>query len=248
MGRSGGGSGAYDTDRDKERETMSRLSVVAISGGMDSCVTAAIAGANGETAGLHVRYGQRTEESELEAFNSIADHYGMEKRLVVGLEYLKAIGGSSLTDRSMPVPQGEPGSSGVPSTYVPFRNAHVLAVAVSWAEVIGAGSIYIGAVEEDSSGYPDCTEEFYEKFARAVEAGTRPETRIEIVTPLISMTKAQIVRKGVELGAPLHLTWSCYSPPVGGKACGLCESCRLRMKGFRGAGVSDPIEYASTPE
>ena len=221
------------------------LSVVAMSGGMDSCVALAIAAAQGPVAGLHLRYGQRTEQREFQAFTAIADHYGVEQRLVVRLDHLKAIGGSSLTDQSIPIPRREPRSSGIPSTYVPFRNAHVLSVAVTWAEVIGAGRVLIGAVEEDSSGYPDCRREFYDAFNRAVEAGTKPETHIEIVTPLIAMSKAEIVRKGMELGAPFHLTWSCYSAPVEGKACGLCESCRLRLKGFREAGVPDPMKYVS---
>jgi 7-cyano-7-deazaguanine synthase len=226
---------------------MDILSVVALSGGMDSCVALAIAAEDGKVAGLHLKYGQRTEARELDAFNALCRHYGIEERLVVALEHLRAIGGSSLTDRSLTVPQTEPGTSGIPSTYVPFRNAHVLSVAVSWAEVIGAGRIYVGAVEEDSSGYPDCRKDFYEAFGRAVEIGTKPETKIQIVTPLISYTKADIVRKGIELGVPFDLTWSCYSPPVNGKACGLCESCRLRIRGFREAGASDPLQYVSDP-
>ena len=224
---------------------MSSLSVVAVSGGLDSCVTLAIAAALGPVAGLHVRYGQLTEQREMEAFAALADYYRIASRFVVSLDYLKRIGGSSLTDPAIPVPESEPRSSGIPSTYVPFRNAHFLSVAVSWAEVMGARKVFIGAVEEDSSGYPDCRREFYRAFESLVDAGTRPETRIEIVTPLISMSKSEIVKKGVELGAPLHLTWSCYSPPVGGKACGRCESCRLRIKGFQGAGVPDPVQYLS---
>jgi 7-cyano-7-deazaguanine synthase len=223
------------------------LSVVAISGGMDSCVTLAIASSQGEVAGFHITYGQLSEDKELEAFTAVADHYGIERRLVVSLEHLKTIGGSSLTDESKPIPQTEPGGRGIPSTYVPFRNAHVLSVAVSWAEVIGADRVYMGAVEEDSSGYPDCRAEFYDAFGKAVDAGTRPDTHIEIVTPLISKTKGQIVKKGVELNAPFHLTWSCYRPPVKGKACGLCESCRLRLKGFAEANERDPLQYAELP-
>jgi 7-cyano-7-deazaguanine synthase len=214
---------------------------------MDSCVTLAIASAQGRVAGLHVKYGQRTEQRELEAFSAIADHYGVERRLVVSLEYLKTIGGSSLTDETRPVPRTEPGSEGIPSTYVPFRNAHVLSVAVSWAEVIGADAVFIGAVEQDSSGYPDCRKEFYDVFNKAVEVGTKPETHIRVVTPVIAMSKAEIVKKGVELGVPFHLTWSCYAPPVEGKACGLCESCRLRIRGFKEADVRDPLRYAALP-
>jgi 7-cyano-7-deazaguanine synthase len=226
-----------------------------MSGGMDSCVTTAIANQEYRLAFLHVNYGQRTEERELQAFNEIAGFYKAEKRLTVSLEHLKVIGGSSLTDTSIPVPEVDtsrsvstgvspysPTLSAIPSTYVPFRNAHLLSIATSWAEVIGATKIFIGAVEEDSSGYPDCRETFYQAFNKAIETGTRPETRIEIVTPLIHMRKSEIVKRGVELGAPLQLTWSCYQ--ASDKACGKCESCVLRLKGFREAGVMDPIPYA----
>jgi len=226
------------------------LAIVLVSGGMDSCVTAAIAGREHRLALLHVNYGQRTEERELRAFREIADHYRAEQRLVVSIEHLKVIGGSSLTDTRIPVPElrtpgSGPPSAGIPSTYVPFRNAHLLAIATSWAEVIGARQIYIGAVEEDSSGYPDCREVFYQAFNRAIEMGTRPETRVEIVTPLIHLKKEDIVRKGMELKAPLHLTWSCYQNSE--KACGRCESCVLRLKGFRDADMRDPIPYEVIP-
>ncbi len=222
------------------------LAVVLASGGMDSCVTIALAERDHRLALLHVNYGQRTEARELRAFQEVADHYGAEKRLVVSIEHLKVIGGSALTDANIPVPEpdrpeNERRQHGIPVTYVPFRNAHLLAIATSWAEVIGARKIYIGAVEEDSSGYPDCRETFYRAFNRVIETGTRPESRIEIVTPLIHMKKGEIVRKGVELGAPLHLTWSCYQGSE--KACGRCESCMLRLKGFQEAGVKDPIPY-----
>jgi 7-cyano-7-deazaguanine synthase len=225
------------------------LAVVLISGGMDSCVTAAIANATYRLAFLHVNYGQRTEARELQAFNEVADHYNAEKRLVVSIEHLKVIGGSALTDTSIPVPNSDPlrtlnselRTSSIPVTYVPFRNAHLLSIATSWAEVIGATKIFIGAVEEDSSGYPDCRETFYKAFNRVIEIGTKPETRIEIVTPLIHLKKSEIVKKGVELGAPFQFTWSCYQSSE--KACGRCESCALRLKGFREAGVKDPIPY-----
>ncbi len=228
---------------------MKKKAVVLVSGGMDSCVTAAIASELYDPAFLHVNYGQRTETRELRAFNEIADFYKAPKRLSVSLEHLKMIGGSALTDLSMTVPETNslrtPGSerrtSSIPSTYVPFRNAHLLSIATSWAEVIGATKIFIGAVEEDSSGYPDCRETFYQAFNKAIETGTKPETKIEIVTPLIHMKKSDIVKKGVELGAPLHLTWSCYQNSE--RACGRCESCALRLKGFRDAGVKDPIPY-----
>jgi 7-cyano-7-deazaguanine synthase len=229
------------------------LAVVLVSGGMDSCVTAAIANEKYYSAFLHVNYGQRTEARELRAFNEIADFYKAGKRLTVSLEHLKVIGGSSLTDESMPVPEVSTAHSqfvhrpssivppAVPSTYVPFRNAHLLSIATSWAEVIGATKIFIGAVEEDGSGYPDCRETFYQAFNKAIERGTKPETRIEIVTPLIHMKKTEIVKKGLELKAPFHLTWSCYQNSE--KACGKCESCALRLKGFRESGVRDPIPY-----
>jgi 7-cyano-7-deazaguanine synthase len=224
------------------------LAVVLVSGGMDSCVTAAIADREYRLAFLHVNYGQRTEARELRAFNEIADFYKAEKRLTVSIEHLKVIGGSALTDTSIPVPEASiPNSafriphSPIPATYVPFRNAHLLSIATSWAEVIGATKIFIGAVEEDGSGYPDCRETFYRAFNKAIEMGTKPETRIEIVTPLIHMKKSGIVTKGTELGAPLRLTWSCYQASE--KACGRCESCALRLKGFNEAGVKDPIPY-----
>jgi 7-cyano-7-deazaguanine synthase len=214
---------------------------------MDSCVTASIACRDHRLAFLHVNYGQRTEGRELRAFNELADFYQAEKRLIVSIEHLKVIGGSALTDETIAVPEtpgpGRPSSAAsIPITYVPFRNAHLLAIAASWSEVIGAKKIFIGAVEEDSSGYPDCREVFYEAFNRAIEMGTKPETRIEIVTPLIHMRKAEIVRKGLAMGAPFRLTWSCYQNSE--KACGRCESCALRLKGFREAGTEDPIPYA----
>jgi len=224
------------------------LAIVLVSGGMDSCVTAAVAGQDHRLAFLHVNYGQRTEARELRAFNELADVYKAERRLSVSIEHLRVIGGSSLTDTGIPIPEADSSrsairipQSAIPSTYVPFRNAHLLAIAVSWAEVIGAKKIFIGAVEEDSSGYPDCREVFYQAFNRVIETGTRPETRVGIVTPLIHMKKSEIVRKGAALGAPFELTWSCYQNSE--KACGRCESCALRLKGFREAGAKDPIPY-----
>ena len=225
------------------------LAIVLVSGGMDSCVTAAIAHRQYRLALLHVNYGQRTEARELRAFNDTADFYKAENRLIVSIEHLKVIGGSALTDENIPVPETGSQSalrnlqSTIPITYVPFRNAHLLSIAVSWAEVIGATKIFIGAVEEDSSGYPDCREVFYDAFNKVIEMGTKPETRITIGTPLIHMKKAEIVKKGVELGAPLNLTWSCYQNSD--KSCGRCESCVLRLKGFQEAGVKDPIPYES---
>jgi 7-cyano-7-deazaguanine synthase len=226
-----------------------RRAVVLLSGGMDSCVCAALARErHGEQnlALLHARYGQRTEQRERRAFDSIADFYGVRERLVVQLDYFRAIGGSALTDKRITVPENELGSGGphgggIPVTYVPFRNAHFLSVAVSWAEAIGAGAVYIGAVAEDSSGYPDCRPEYYKVFQELIRVGTRPETKIEIITPVITLKKSEIIRQGMALGAPLHLTWSCYQGEDA--ACGACDSCLLRLRAFAEAGVSDPIPY-----
>jgi 7-cyano-7-deazaguanine synthase len=221
----------------------SSLAVCLVSGGMDSCVTAAIAFEdNDELAFLHVSYGQPTEARERQAFDDLADSYNVTKRLAVSIEYLKSIGGSSLTDQNIPVSEANLTSREIPTSYVPFRNSHMLSIATSWAEVIGAQRIYIGAVAEDSSGYPDCRPEFYEAFQRAIDAGTKPETNITIVTPVIHLKKSEIVRRGVELNAPLKLTWSCYRAED--RACGRCDSCALRLRAFREAGMADPIPYA----
>jgi 7-cyano-7-deazaguanine synthase len=222
------------------------LAVVLVSGGMDSCVTAAIASQTHEMAFLHVNYGQRTEQRELRCFNDLANHFRVGKRLVVGIDHLKLIGTSSLTDPAMDVTPADLSRKEIPTSYVPFRNANILSIAVSWAEAIGAGKIFIGAVEEDSSGYPDCREDFFDAFNRMIDAGTKPETKIEIVTPVIRMTKAEIVLKGVELGAPFHLTWSCYQSEE--LACGVCESCALRLRGFQEAAIEDPILYEMRPQ
>jgi 7-cyano-7-deazaguanine synthase len=219
-----------------------QLAICLVSGGMDSCVTAAIAQQeNDELAFLHVSYGQRTEKREREAFEALADHFKVTSRLVISLEQLAKIGGSSLTDDAIPVTTANLASSAIPSSYVPFRNAHLLAAAVSWGEVIKASAIYIGAVAEDSSGYPDCRPEFYAAFQNAIDLGTKPETNLTIRTPVIHMRKSEIVRKGLELGAPLHLTWSCYQESE--LACGNCDSCALRLRAFREAGASDPVPY-----
>jgi len=219
------------------------FAVCLVSGGMDSCVTAAIAGTeHEELAFLHVSYGQRTEAREGRAFTELADHYNVRKRLVASLDYLARIGGSSLTDTRIPIAAANLSTREIPTSYVPFRNAHLLAIATSWAEVLGARAIYIGAVAEDSSGYPDCRPEFYAAFQRAIDNGTRPETRVEIKTPVIHLRKTEIIRRGLELGAPLELTWSCYQAEE--RACGRCDSCALRLRAFREAGAVDPIAYA----
>ena len=219
--------------------------VVLLSGGMDSCVTASIARETHDLALVHASYGQRTERRERQAFDEIADFYAVHDRLVVQLDHFAQIGGSALTDARIAVPEGQAGSpiggNEIPPTYVPFRNAHFLAVAVSWAEVIGATAVFIGAVAEDSSGYPDCRAQYYNVFQQLVREGTRPETHIEIVTPVIGMRKWEIIKRGMELGAPLDRTWSCYQ--YEDAACGACDSCRLRLSAFAEAGTADPIAY-----
>ena len=216
--------------------------VVLLSGGMDSCVCLALAARDHEPAAVHVSYGQRTEERERQSFLAICQRLKIHDRLMVRNEALRAIGGSALTDESIPVPDSETLGHSIPVTYVPFRNAHFLAVAVSWAEVLDASKVYIGAVEPDSSGYPDCRPAYYKAYNEVVKAGTK-DGKIEIVTPLIAMRKAEIVRLGLELGAPFDLTWSCYGRED--KACGVCDSCVLRMRAFRAAGAQDPIPYAA---
>ena len=215
-----------------------------LSGGMDSCVTVAIANRTHRLALLHASYGQRTERRERQSFEQIADFYGVHERLVVRFDVFARIGGSALTDRDIAIPESGDAlvrEAEIPVTYVPFRNAHFLSAAVSWAEVIGASAVFVGAVAEDSSGYPDCRPEYYQAFAEVIREGTRPETRIEIATPVITMRKSEIVRRGAELGAPLGLTWSCYQ--FDDAACGTCDSCRLRLRAFAEAGLRDPIAY-----
>jgi 7-cyano-7-deazaguanine synthase len=219
-----------------------QLAICLVSGGMDSCVCAAIASKeNDELAFLHVSYGQRTERRERESFERIADHYGVRSRLVVSLEQFARIGGSSLTDRGVPITSPDLTSQGIPTSYVPFRNAHFLASAASWGEVLGGNSIYIGAVAEDSSGYPDCRPEFYSAFQKVLDLGTKPETNLIIKTPVIGLKKSEIVLRGLEIGAPLELTWSCYQESE--RACGNCDSCALRLRAFREANVTDPVPY-----
>jgi len=222
-------------------QSLNRRAVVLLSGGMDSCVCAALAARDHSPAAVHVSYGQRTEERERRAFHAICDRLGIRDRLLVRNEALRAIGGSALTDAGIAVPESHTLGTGIPVTYVPFRNAHFLAVAVSWAEVLGAQAVYIGAVEPDSSGYPDCRPAYYHAFNEVVKAGTREGT-IKIVTPLIAMRKSEIVTVGLEIGAPFDLTWSCYQRED--RACGVCDSCMLRLRAFREVGSVDPIPYA----
>jgi 7-cyano-7-deazaguanine synthase len=215
--------------------------IVLLSGGMDSCVCAALASRDYEAAAVHVSYGQRTEERERQSFIAICRRLNIHDKLMVRNEALRAIGGSALTDDEIAVPNAESMGKGIPVTYVPFRNAHFLAVAVSWAEVLRAEKVYIGAVEPDSSGYPDCRPAYYDAFNAVVKAGTK-DGSIQVVTPLIAMRKVEIVRLGLELNAPFDLTWSCYSRED--QACGVCDSCVLRLRAFEAAGVKDPISYA----
>lgn len=220
--------------------------IVLVSGGMDSCVTAAFAAETHDLAFLHLNYGQRTEKRELRAFNDIADYYNVSRRLIVDIFHLAQIGGSSLTDHSVAVSKANLDSKEIPASYVPFRNANILSIATSWAEIIKAEKIFIGAVEEDSPGYPDCRDNFFKAFNKAIELGTKPDTFIEIVTPLIHMSKQEIILKGIELKAPLGSTWSCYQNED--RACGECDSCALRLRGFARAGLDDPIKYVKRPE
>lgn len=221
------------------------LAVVAVSGGLDSCVTTAIASEKYNLALVHINYGQRTESKELDSFHKIADYYDVERKLVIDFAHFQKIGGSSLTDKSIIVSKADLDNKDVPSSYVPFRNANILSACVSWAEIINAKAIYIGAVHEDSSGYPDCRPEFFKSFEETVNLGTKPETNIKIITPIIDLDKKEIIELGLKLKAPLELTWSCYSNED--EACGVCDSCALRLRGFQSLNVVDPIPYKEIP-
>ncbi len=221
---------------------MKQKAVILVSGGLDSCVTSAIAYQDYQLCFLHIKYGQRTKKRELQAFSEIADFYNVKDRLIIELPFFGQIGGSSLTDPDISIPTYTRNDKDIPSTYVPFRNANFLAIAVSWAEIIGARKIFIGAMEEDSSGYPDCREEFFRKFNQAIKYGTKPDTDIEIITPIIHLKKSEVVKLGKKLNAPLDKTWSCYQNSK--IACGMCESCYLRIKAFKEAHIKDNIPYA----
>jgi len=223
-----------------------KIAIVAVSGGLDSCVTAAIANNKYDLALAHINYGQRTQDRELKAFNDIADFYNAKKRIIIDFNHLAKIGGSSLTDKSIKINDADLESKEIPSSYVPFRNANILTACVSWAEVIGAEAVFIGAVFEDSSGYPDCRPDFFSAFNSVIDLGTKPETKIRIETPIIHMNKDEIIQKGNELNAPLHLTWSCYQSED--EACGVCDSCALRLRGFQKLGIEDPIPYKIRPK
>ncbi len=223
--------------------TSALRSVVCLSGGMDSCVTATLAARETAAYGIHFSYGQRTEARELVSARAVAERLGLRQFLPLRVDLFRIIGGSALTDSSIAVPDAGPAEAigaAIPVTYVPFRNAHFLAAAVSWAEVLGASRVYIGAVEQDSSGYPDCRPAYYEAFQGLIRTGTR-DGSIEVVTPLIHLSKTEIIRLGLECNAPLELTWSCYKDAQ--SACGVCESCVLRLRAFSAARVPDPIPY-----
>ena len=221
------------------------LAVVAVSGGLDSCITTAIASKDYDLALVHINYGQKTESKELQSFHKIADYYKVSKKLVIDFTHFQKIGGSSLTDKSIQISKADLTSKLVPTSYVPFRNANILAACVSWAEIIGAQKIFIGAVFEDSSGYPDCRPEFFKSFEATANLGTKPETQIKIETPIIYLSKKEIIKLGLELKAPLELTWSCYRNDD--EACGVCDSCALRLRGFQSLNVVDPIPYKEIP-
>ena len=222
------------------------IAVIAVSGGLDSCVTAAIAKRDFELAFAHFNYGQRTEKRELKAFNDLANFFNVDKKLIIDISHLSDIGGSSLTDKKIEVSPADLSNKAIPSSYVPFRNANILTACVSWAEALKAKAVFIGAVQEDSSGYPDCRVDFFSAFEIMVQLGTKPSTNLEIKIPIINLTKAEIIKLGMELNAPLHLTWSCYKNED--KACGICDSCALRLRGFQSAGVGDQIPYKVKPD
>ncbi len=230
-----------------KKQNSKDKAIVLVSGGMDSLVCAAIANTfHDKMAFLHLNYGQNTEQKELESFKQIAKFYNvsLENQKIIDISFLKEIGGSSLTDKTIEVSKYTGDENEIPSSYVPFRNTHILSMAVSWAEIIGAQKIYIGAVEEDSSGYPDCRKSYYQAFNNLIKEGTK-EGNIEIVTPVIDLSKDKIVKKAIELNAPLELSWSCYKSSD--KACGVCDSCALRLRAFEKAHLEDPIPYSTRP-
>ena len=217
-----------------------KTAVVLLSGGMDSAVCAAIAKKDGHNIYvLHVDYGQRTNKKEFNCAKDISLFYNALDFKIINLDFLKEIGGSGLVDNSIELPKGD--TIGIPPSYVPFRNSILLSLATAWAEVLGAKAIYYGANSIDFSGYPDCRPLFFEAFQELIDAGTKDETNIKLKTPLAYMSKGEIVKKGIELEVPFEKTWSCYTE--NDKACGVCDSCRLRLKGFNDAGEKDPIKY-----
>lgn len=221
---------------------MSKKAVILLSGGMDSAVTTAIAKSEGyELDCLHINYGQKTQTRELKQFKELCDHFGAKNRLVTDIKFLTQIGGSSLTDDNIVISDADLDSKSIPSSYVPFRNANILAIATSWAEVLRADALFIGAVYEDSSGYPDTRRDFFDDFEKVIDKGTKPETNIKIITPIIDMSKDEIISRGLELGVPFEKTWSCYKN--NDLACGKCDSCGLRLRAFGRLGMEDPLDY-----
>jgi 7-cyano-7-deazaguanine synthase len=220
-----------------------KKAVILLSGGMDSAVTVSIAKEMGyDIAALHLNYGQMTQAAEFRAFEQICNYFSIKEKLVVDIRYLTQIGGSSLTDKTIHINDADESYQGIPNTYVPFRNANILAIATSWAEVISADGLFIGANQVDSSGYPDTREEFFRAYEQMIDLGTKPDTKIKVFTPIIKMSKKEIVETGLRLGTPLELTWSCYRENE--IACGTCDSCFLRLKGFEEANAKDPISYS----
>ena len=235
----------FTVDNSRNPNQHSNLAVVLVSGGMDSATVLGIAASKDHRLALiHFDYGQRSQISENRAFKSLSKHYKAEMTLTVPMDFLKTIGGSALLEDNIPIPDKTPLHGEIPATYVPFRNGIMLSIASAWAEVIGAEYIYAGFVEEDSSGYPDCREEFVNAMEQAVNLGRKPENTVSIIAPLIHMAKTEILRLGIILGVPYHLTWSCYRE--GEKQCGTCPACRLRRKAFAGAGIPDPVPYENT--
>ncbi len=220
---------------------MNKKAICILSGGMDSTLSSYIAKNEGyEIIAVHFNYGQRTEKRELKAFRDICDDLGILEKYEIDIPFFTQIGASALTDKNIDVPT-EGVKPGVPITYVPFRNGIFLSITAAIAEKEGATAMYIGVVQEDSSGYPDCTDEFIQDITKAINQGTKEETKIEIITPLVHLTKAQIVEKAIKLNVPLEHTWSCYKEE--NEACGVCDSCRLRLNGFKLANAIDPIPY-----
>ncbi len=225
---------------------MNKKAIVLLSGGMDSALTLAIAKSqNYNLAALHLNYKQKTEQRELKAFYDITSHYGISEKLIVDVSFLKQIGGSSLTDEKINISHANLNSNDIPTSYVPFRNGNILSIAISWAESIKANAIFIGAMQLDSSGYPDCHRTFFDAFENAANLGTKPDTNIKIITPIINYTKKDIVTEGTKLKVPFELTWSCYQNSD--IACGVCDSCALRLRGFQQANIDDPIPYKVKP-
>ncbi|MFC6835563.1 7-cyano-7-deazaguanine synthase QueC [Halomarina ordinaria] len=221
--------------------------VVLVSGGMDSATAVWEARERGyDPLFLHTSYGQRTETKEYECASRLAEECDAADFLHIETDHLSRIGGSSLTDEGMAVGDADTESEEIPDTYVPFRNANLLSMAVSYAEAQAAEAVFIGAHSEDFSGYPDCRPAFFEAFERVVDVGTRPETEITIEAPFAEWSKTHIAERGLDLDVPFEHTWSCYRDEA--PACGTCDSCAFRLEAFRAAGARDPIAYAERPD